>query len=131
MAKLGSIAKKVLGGKDITPKEANLLWKADLDELIFWANRVRRKFKGDTVHLCSIINAKSGACSENCSFCAQSGHHKTGAPRYPLVTEDRISGAFDRAAASGARCFGVITSGRAVTKKEVEKIGAAISRLKK
>ena len=51
---------------------------ADLWDLFAAAGRVRGQFRGETVDICSIVNAKSGACSENCSYCAQSVHHSTG-----------------------------------------------------
>jgi len=51
---------------------------------------VRKKYRGDKVELCAIVNAKSGQCSEDCSFCAQSSRYKTDSPVYPLVDKDEI-----------------------------------------
>src|SRR6266498_3537237 len=64
---------------------------ADLWDLFAVAGRVRGHFRGETVDICSIVNAKSGACSEDCSYCAQSVHHATGVPVYPLISVDRIA----------------------------------------
>jgi biotin synthase len=66
------------------------------------------------VDICSIVNAKSGACSEDCSYCAQSIHHATGAPVYPLISVDRMSEAAESARNNGARRFCIVTSGRGI-----------------
>ena len=73
-------AEKVLTGSEINAEEALSLShakKADLFLLCAFANKIRETFTGDTVDLCSVINAKSGNCTEDCAFCAQSAHHKT------------------------------------------------------
>jgi biotin synthase-like enzyme len=71
----------------------NLETSADILDLLSWANRIREQFKGNKIHLCSIVNAKAGACSENCSFCAQSSHYQTGSPKYGLSTRTRSEAA--------------------------------------
>ena len=87
-AKLSILGERVLGGGHITRDEAtwlfNLESSADILDLLSWANRIREHFKGNKIHLCSIVNAKAGACSENCSFCAQSSFYQTGSPKYGL-----------------------------------------------
>ncbi|MDR2017420.1 MAG: biotin synthase BioB [Syntrophobacterales bacterium] len=75
---------------------------------------VRDHFKGRNVSLCAIINAKSGICPENCGFCAQSAHHETGAPVYPLVGAVEIIEKAHRAKELGAHYFGIVTSGTSV-----------------
>ena len=73
---ISTLGERVLGGGHISRDEAawlfNLETSADILDLLSWANRIREQFKGNKIHLCSIVNAKAGACSENCSFCAQS-----------------------------------------------------------
>ncbi len=73
-SKLSLLGQRVLTGGQITRDEAawlfNLETSADILDLLSWANRIREQFKGNKIHLCSIVNAKAGACSENCSFCA-------------------------------------------------------------
>ena len=83
--------------------EVSRLKEMDLLTLFDLTNRIRDKFKGDEVNLCAIINAKSGFCSEDCSFCSQSVHHKTKIDTYPLVEPSRILEAALQAARSGAR----------------------------
>ncbi|MGE4298350.1 MAG: biotin synthase BioB [Desulfovibrionaceae bacterium] len=60
---------------------------------------------------CGIINAKSGRCAENCRFCAQSMHHATQAPAYPLVSRDTLLVQAERFAGEGAAYMGIVTSG--------------------
>ncbi|MBI5583086.1 MAG: biotin synthase BioB [Deltaproteobacteria bacterium] len=99
--------------------------------LIFWADKIRRQFKGDEIDLCSIINAKSGRCTEDCRFCAQSAHHPTRIARYPLLPEKELLAAAAGAAASGAGRFSLVTSGRSLLKPgELERICRVIARLR-
>ena len=87
--KISRLGARVLRGEKISRDEA--LWifhlenSADIFDLISWANRLREHFKGNKIHLCSIVNAKAGACSENCKFCAQSSFYQTGSPKYGFV----------------------------------------------
>lgn len=75
------------------------------------AEVLRQHFCGDRVDLCAIVNAKSGRCAENCAFCAQSQHHQTSAPVYPLQQPQQLIAAAKRAEQNGARCFSLVTSG--------------------
>lgn len=82
----------------------------DVWDLMAIANRVRHEQVGDEVHLCGIINAKSGHCPEDCSFCAQSVHYTTEIKTYPyLPTDDIVDGA-RVAAAQGAEKYGIVTA---------------------
>src|ERR1039457_1467606 len=104
---------------------------ADLHLLFAEASRIREQFKGNSASLCSIINAKSGRCPENCAFCAQSSAHTTNAQVYPLVDEDEIVNCAKSAEQNGARCYGIITSGTGIQPgAELEKICRAIRRIK-
>jgi biotin synthase len=75
------------------------------------ASEIREHFKGKTINLCGIVNAKSGLCTENCKFCSQSAHYCTDAPQYPFVGKEVIVGKAKQAKADGAHMFGIITSG--------------------
>lgn len=131
---LASITQRIINGGALTEAEALGLagfTGTDLFELFLAASRVRDHFVGTTVHLCSIINAKSGRCPENCSFCAQSAHHKTDAPVFPLVDTEAMVTAAHQAADEGSRCFGIITSGTGIRQgEELERILAAIRRIR-
>ena len=86
--------------------------------LIAYAGRVRAKSFGDHVHLCAILNARSGGCSEDCAFCAQSAHHRSRVEKYPLVSMEKALEAARNAASWGVRCFSLVTSGAAVRGKK-------------
>ncbi len=128
------IADRIIGGGAISEAEAVTLSSAsglDAYSLFLAASRVKEHFVGNTVHLCSIINAKSGRCPENCAFCAQSAHHKTAAPVYPLVDEEKIVACAKAAEEEGSSCYGIITSGTSISKgEELERICRALRRIR-
>lgn len=77
------------------------------------ANEVRLAFAGKRVHTCTIINAKSGACAEYCSFCSQSAFFNTEAPVYGLMEKEKIVAEAEKARDEyGSKCFGIVQSGR-------------------
>jgi biotin synthase len=122
MPELDKICSKVLKNKKISIKEAGKLIKADIYELLHYANKIRAHFKGNKVKLCSVVNAKSGLCSENCKFCAQSAFSKSGVKTYPLIETKELKDAFKKAVSSKAGCFGVVTSGYGLSSKEVDRL---------
>jgi biotin synthase len=100
-------------------------------DLFAAANTVREHFRGTTLDICSIVNAKSGACGEDCAFCAQSAHHTTGAPVYPLISVDQIAKAAENARKNGAKRFCIVTSGRGIDSAEdLENIARGIKQVK-
>jgi biotin synthase len=102
----------------------------DLFDLFTLTNRLREKYHGNSVDLCSIINAKSGACPEDCSFCAQSAYSKTNAKVYPLVDKDKILDAALTAKRNGVKRFCIVTSGKKPSKKEIPDICEYISEVR-
>ncbi|MEK7238108.1 MAG: biotin synthase BioB [Nitrospirota bacterium] len=102
----------------------------DIFKLFYLANLTRINNRGNKVDLCSIINAKSGACPEDCSFCAQSVHSRTDVKAYPLIAEEKILEAAVSAKKFGAKRFCVVTSGRKVSGKEIENICSFVSNIK-
>ena len=75
------------------------------------AHYLKERIFHDKVQLCSIINAKSGRCTENCAFCAQSAHHDSAPPVYPLKSLEEILEGAERAEREGSHCYGIVTSG--------------------
>ncbi|HTP64056.1 MAG TPA: biotin synthase BioB [Geobacteraceae bacterium] len=132
--KINALAERIIAGGKISGEEAltlTLTGGADLFFLFSEANRIKERFIGERVFLCSIINAKSGRCPENCSFCAQSAHFKTDTPVYPLIEEGRIIAGAMEAEANGASCFGIITSGAGIkTVDELDRICRAVRRIR-
>ena len=80
---------------------------------------------------CSIINARSGRCSENCKWCAQSAHWKTGCETYGWVGTDACVKAAQEAAANGADRIGIVTSGRCLSPEDVDNVCAALREMRK
>ncbi|RJR18992.1 MAG: biotin synthase BioB [Nitrospiraceae bacterium] len=103
----------------------------DLYDLFAAARRVREEFRGNKVDLCSIVNAKSGACPEDCSFCAQSSHNQTRANIYPLLNKESIMEAALFAKQHGVKRFCIVTSGYAPSNTDLDNICHFISELRK
>lgn len=93
-----------------------------LDELLEAARSVMHRCCPKTFDTCSIINAKSGKCPEDCRWCAQSAHHKTGTDEYPLLSADRLLEAARLCKSKGIGRFSIVTSGRRLRPDEVEDI---------
>jgi biotin synthase len=96
------------------------------------AAEIREHFKGKEIIFCGITNAKSGRCSEDCKFCAQSAHYQTNVPSYPLKTAKQIVAEAGRAKKDGAEFFGIVTSGKSIrSKKEWTEIFKGIEGINK
>ncbi len=103
----------------------------DLEALWACAQAVRREHKGNFVNTCGISNAKSGRCPEVCSFCSQSAHFETDAPKYQLKDVDTLRAEAKLAWENGVREFSLVASGRAMTnRKELETMKAAVSAIR-
>lgn len=127
---IGKLKQKVMQGGEISKDEALRLVEADLEELCRAANEIRRKFCGDEFEICTIVNAKSGKCSENCKFCAQSAHYKVDVEKYPLMNSDTILAAAKHDDDAGVQRFSPVTSGRKLTKSEVESLCESMKKIK-
>ncbi|MFH0791460.1 MAG: biotin synthase BioB [Candidatus Omnitrophota bacterium] len=103
-------------------KQINSLLDLPLAELISRADKVRRESAGSSIELCSIMNAKSGLCGEDCKFCGQAKRHHTHALIYPLKKKAEILKQARRARGIGAERFSVVTSGNRVSAEELNRI---------
>lgn len=112
--RIAALAHQVMGGSQIDGADGDWLFSltnsADIFTLLSWANRIREHFKGNKVHLCSIVNVKAGGCSENCKFCAQSAAYQTEAPRYNLVDLPPVLTAADEANQNGVTALGLVAA---------------------
>ena len=115
--------------RDLARDLAHLGGEDTLD-LVSLAHKVRNRY-APTIESCSIVNARSGQCGENCRFCAQSLHHKARVERYPLMEESELLEHARAAHAEGVSHFGIVTSGRGYAQPtaEFESICRAIRRL--
>jgi biotin synthase len=115
------MASKVLDGDSISSEEALELYEATDSNIVLlcaFANKIRETFMGKQVDLCSVINAKSGNCPEDCAFCSQSVHHNTGVPCYSLMDENEIVNRAVQREKAGAKHCDIATSGLGYTGEE-------------
>ena len=99
--------------------------------LVYYGGKVKRAFFPEGVEFCSIINAKSGACSQDCKFCAQSRFYNTKAPVYNFLNLDTILKGAEFAVKSGSKHFSLVLSGKAATDREIDRLAAAAKEIKK
>lgn len=126
-------AARVSGGGDIDRALAlDLAGAASAAEILHLAaaaSRVRTKYRGKRAELCALISAKSGACSEDCSFCAQSGRAGGNIPVYGLMSVDDIVARAARLSASKADHICLVMSGRGPFPAELDVICEAAERI--
>ena len=117
-----TLAKEIINGRRLT-REDDLSYfiTCDLEELCKGADMVREYGVGDKVDLCSIINGRSGRCSENCRFCAQSAHHHTSCEVYGFLPEKEIVDLARLNEQEGVHRFSIVTAGRALAGEDFEK----------
>lgn len=125
------LKEKVLSGGDVTKEEALELYNGALEELCEAADEIRRYFCGNGFDICTIINGKSGRCSENCKYCAQSAYYHTAAEEYPLLGTEEIVRQAKYNADRGVLRYSIVTSGKALNDCEVEKMCKAVREIKK
>jgi biotin synthase len=111
----------------ITFEQACELATAPTAGMDLWvlAGKIREKHKQNNVFTCSILNAKSGLCSEDCAFCAQSAHNHTGVKTYPLLSLEKLVDQAVRMEDCGATHYSMVTSGFALGQREIETICSA------
>lgn len=111
--KLSGIFDKAIE-QNIGPNDAIEILKLPDDEfleLLYFSNKLRIHFKDNNISLCSIINAKSGRCSENCAFCAQSAHFNTNIDVYDFLPSNTIEQKAKKIASYPIERFSIVTSG--------------------
>ena len=131
---IAELCDKAVNGRSITPKEAQ--WLISLKEhtdimlLVSHANLIRQHFHGPDIDLCAIVNARSGKCSEDCTFCAQSARYDTRIKTYPMLAIKDILRHARRSKKNGVHRFSIVTSGRGITGKSTfKKICAMVQKI--
>ena len=122
----------VLAGLAVTFEEAErLLFTNDLGTLAECANTITRVFNENKVDVETLLNAKSGSCPENCSFCAQSSFYDSGINKYPLLSTEVILERAQAAKDNGASSFCLVCAYRAPPEKDFHQICETISEIRK
>ncbi len=128
---LESLGNAALQGKQISKEEALWLYQQPLEALCRKADEIRAHFCSNGFDICTIINGKSGRCSENCRFCAQSAHNHTGAEEYPLLPNEEILAQAKVNDAQGVLRYSIVTSGKRLSDEEVERMCDAVRQIRK
>ena len=131
--RIAEIARGVLDGREILWHEALFLLRFPLEqlqigELFYWANRIRLARFGPEITLCAIASVRTGRCSEDCRFCAQSSHFNTDIKPQSMAPDQLLTAA-ERACSAGAGCFGLVSSGRGPTDQDIERLAPVITSL--
>lgn len=113
------------------PSDITELQALPLAELMRQALATKLARRGTSFSLCSIINAKSGRCSEDCHFCAQSAHYQTEAPVYPLLNTDQILKGAREAKQAGASRFSLVTSGKGLDGDDLPRVLEIVRAIRK
>jgi biotin synthase len=123
---------RILSGEKIRRSDAEALLETPdehLMRLTAAADRIRLTFKGRSFDSCSLINARSGLCGEDCAFCAQSKRYASERDTYGLVSGDEILAAARSASEAGASRFCTVTSGGALSPAEFDSLVDSLSRV--
>lgn len=132
MYNVEELKKKVLNGELIGKEEGLFLAEeAPLKELTEAANEIRKHFCENKFDICTIINGKSGKCSENCKFCAQSSFYNTKINEYSLLDSEAIVKEAKYNDERGVLRFSIVTSGRKLSDKEVDSVCESIREIGK
>ena len=131
---INQITQRILNGGEMSAEEGRWMIRLD-DDYLPWlmasADRLRKTYRGNKIEVCAISNVRSGNCSENCSFCSQSGHHKTDAPTYDYIAEEELVTQARRAREWGVSDFGVVSKGWGIRSdkedKTLERYAAAVN----
>ncbi len=107
----------------------DLVEKTPLEQLCKIANALREKYLGNFVDTCAIMNARSGRCSEDCKWCAQSAHNPTGCKVYAAVSPDEALEFAKKAKQCRVRRFSLVTSGRKLSDEDTQKMAEAFRKM--
>ena len=130
MINIKKLTDKILDGYEITPPEAHELLNVPIKELCSCANKIREHYCGNLFDVCTILNVKSGKCSEDCKFCAQSAYYDTDIDEYPLLDNQLLKSQCLDLYNHGFKRVSFVASGRNIRDEEFENIIKVIEELK-
>lgn len=116
------LAKEIINGRRLGREDdLSIFLTANIDDLCLGADMIRKNLCGDEAELCSIINGRSGRCSEDCKFCAQSCHYVTEAESYAFRRLEEIVKETRKNEEIGIRRFSIVTAGRSLDGEDLKK----------
>ena len=125
------LKEKIFNGEHITKEDALELYNQPLEHLCTTANEIRKRFCGDGFDICTIVNGKSGRCSEDCKYCAQSSFYDTRVETYPLLSTDELMRQAKYNDQRGVLRYSIVTSGKALSDSEVDQICESVDEILK
>ena len=126
-----ALAERIIRGERLDRRDdLSMLVELNLETLCRAADQVRRVLCGDRGELCTIVNGRSGRCSEDCRFCAQSCHYHTQAEEYPFLPVQEIVEEGKRNEAAGVHRYSIVTAGRGIHGRELDHALEAYRRLR-
>ncbi len=131
MNRLEALKNSVLKGTWIDKEEALWLSVQPLEELCQAADEIRHHFCGNGFDICTIVNGKSGKCSEDCKYCAQSAYYQTDTETYPLLGDDELVEHARYNDERGVLRYSIVTSGKALSDAEVQEVCQSIKKIRK
>lgn len=131
--KIKKIANQSLKNEPVSRDDVLYLMQVDGDEIydvLYWANQIRLRYFGHSVKACSIVSAKQGRCTEDCSFCSQSARYHTGIEEFPLIDTNKILDVAKCAEQTGSSSIGIVTSGYGISNaRDLDKIGKVVKEI--
>lgn len=133
--KIKTIANQSLRNEPISREDAHYLMQINSDEIydvFYWANQIRLRYFGHSIKTCSIVSAKQGRCTEDCSFCSQSARYHTGIEEFPLIDSNNILDAATYAEQTDSDSIGIVTSGQGISSsRDLMSLCTAIEKIAK
>ncbi|MBM4104381.1 MAG: biotin synthase BioB [Planctomycetes bacterium] len=130
---IANLAQKVLSGELLSRPDIDTLAQQSyikMDDLLYWANEIRKQSFGNKIQVCSIVPGRLGGCDQDCAFCAQSARYNTHLDKKPKVLSDKeILAAARRAKEKGVGHFGIVYSGKTVSEKELARLEQLIEQI--
>mgnify|MGYP004498790881 FL=1 len=131
MSLVNELKERIIAGGEISREEALQLFEEPVEDVAQAADEIREKFCGNGFDICTIINGKSGRCSENCKFCAQSAHYNTGCTEvYDLLPTEDILREAKYNDQQGVLRYSIVTSGKRLSDEELDQVCESIRRIK-
>jgi biotin synthase len=127
-SKIGEIAGRCLDGCQIDRQQIQQVLEADYYDRLYWANRIRERFFGNEIKICSIVPGRIGGCDQDCKFCAQSARYDTSID-VKVLSDDEILAAARQARENGVKTFGIVYSGKAISEKELGRLETLLPRI--